>query len=32
MPVVTLPFRGLVDRFGPVPVGIELDVWDVEAP
>jgi phosphoglycerate dehydrogenase-like enzyme len=32
MPIVTLPFRELVDRFGPVPDGIELDVWDVEEP
>jgi len=32
MPVVTLPFAELVDRFGPVPDGIELDVWDVEGP
>jgi len=30
--IVTLPFAELVDRFGPVPDGIELDVWDVEAP
>ncbi len=29
--IVTLPFAELVDRFGPVPDGIELDVWDVEA-
>jgi phosphoglycerate dehydrogenase-like enzyme len=32
MSIVTLPFAELVDRFGPVPDGIELDVWDVEAP
>ncbi|MBF4628124.1 2-hydroxyacid dehydrogenase [Curtobacterium flaccumfaciens] len=32
MPIVTLPFAELVDRFGPVPDGIELDVWDVESP
>jgi len=32
MPVVTLPFQELVDRFGPVPDGIELVVWDVEQP
>ena len=32
MPVVTLPFVELVDRFGPVPDGVELDVWDLEAP
>ncbi|QQD76706.1 2-hydroxyacid dehydrogenase [Curtobacterium sp. YC1] len=32
MPIVTLPFAELVDRFGPVPDGVELDVWDVEAP
>ncbi len=32
MPVVTLPFVELVDRFGPVPDGVELDVWDVEGP
>jgi phosphoglycerate dehydrogenase-like enzyme len=32
VPIVTLPFAELVDRFGPVPDGIELDVWDVEAP
>ncbi|MEN0102425.1 MAG: 2-hydroxyacid dehydrogenase [Curtobacterium sp.] len=30
--IVTLPFAELVDRFGPVPDGIELDVWDLEAP
>jgi len=30
--VVTLPVAELVDRFGPVPEGIELDVWDVESP
>ena len=32
MPIVTLPFAELVDRFGPVPDGVELDVWDVEEP
>ena len=32
MPIVTLPFAELVDRFGPVPDGVELDVWDLEAP
>lgn len=32
MPIVTLPFAELVDRFGPVPDGVELDVWDVEGP
>ncbi|WP_426725703.1 2-hydroxyacid dehydrogenase [Curtobacterium flaccumfaciens] len=32
MPIVTLPFAELVDRFGPVPDGIALDVWDVESP
>jgi phosphoglycerate dehydrogenase-like enzyme len=32
MPIVTLPFQELVDRFGPVPDGIELDVWDLEEP
>ncbi len=32
MPIVTLPFVELVDRFGPVPDGVELDVWDVEGP
>ncbi|WP_066522420.1 2-hydroxyacid dehydrogenase [Curtobacterium ammoniigenes] len=32
MPIVTLPFQELVDRFGPVPDGIELAVWDLEAP
>jgi phosphoglycerate dehydrogenase-like enzyme len=32
MPVVTLPFQELVDRFGPVPDGLELVVWDVEQP
>jgi phosphoglycerate dehydrogenase-like enzyme len=32
MSIVTLPFAELVDRFGPVPDGVELDVWDVEAP
>jgi phosphoglycerate dehydrogenase-like enzyme len=32
MPIVTLPFAELVDRFGPVPEGVELDVWDVESP
>lgn len=32
MPIVTLPFAELVDRFGPVPDCIELDVWDVESP
>ncbi len=30
--IVTLPFAELVDRFGPVPDGVELDVWDVEGP
>lgn len=30
--VVTLPFAELVDRFGPVPDGVELDVWDLEQP
>lgn len=32
MSIVTLPFAELVDRFGPVPDGVELDVWDLEAP
>ncbi|WP_144762360.1 2-hydroxyacid dehydrogenase [Curtobacterium sp. 9128] len=32
MSIVTLPFAELVDRFGSVPDGVELDVWDVEAP
>jgi phosphoglycerate dehydrogenase-like enzyme len=32
MPIVTLPFQELVDRFGPVPDGVELDVWDLEEP
>ncbi|MDN3479660.1 2-hydroxyacid dehydrogenase [Curtobacterium sp. APC 4022] len=32
MPIVTLPLPELVDGFGPVPDGIELDVWDVEGP
>lgn len=32
MPIITLPFAELVDRFGPVPDGVELDVWDVEEP
>ncbi len=32
MPIVTLPFVELVDRLGPVPDGVELDVWDVEGP
>lgn len=32
MSLVTLPFQELVDRFGPVPDGIELAVWDLEAP
>nr|WP_217508258.1 2-hydroxyacid dehydrogenase [Curtobacterium albidum] len=27
-----MPFAELVDRFGPVPDGVELDVWDVEGP
>ncbi|MGU3410375.1 NAD(P)-dependent oxidoreductase [Microbacterium sp. M1A1_1b] len=30
--LVTLPFAELVDRFGPVPDGIELGVWDVGSP
>ncbi|OIH97622.1 NAD(P)-dependent oxidoreductase [Curtobacterium sp. MCBA15_001] len=30
--IVTLPFAELVDRFGPVPDGVELDVWDLEQP
>ncbi|KQS09149.1 hypothetical protein ASG04_09740 [Curtobacterium sp. Leaf183] len=30
--VVTLPFAELVDRFGPVPDGVELEVWDLEQP
>ncbi|WIB60785.1 NAD(P)-dependent oxidoreductase [Curtobacterium sp. MCLR17_007] len=30
--VVTLPFAELVDRFGPVPDGVELEVWDLEEP
>lgn len=30
--LVTLPFEELRERFGPVPDGVELDVWDMEAP
>ncbi|MFZ7086728.1 2-hydroxyacid dehydrogenase [Curtobacterium sp. RRHDQ10] len=30
--LVTLPFQELVDRFGPVPDGVELGVWDMDAP
>jgi len=32
MAIVTLPYEELREQFGPVPEGLELDVWDLESP